>query len=152
MNIWDRGGRRGKLRGGGGCQDNRSGPGGRARAWHPSVPSKRPSFPFRQQSPLLPRLPPITACRRSLPALRGQRASSKHGTAAKVGKRSDLLRAEQQHHATRTSTTTTTCRISTEPDTSFSLRCTRKRQSVSAWQATEQQKVLKTGQGRELGV
>ena len=91
--------------------------------------------------------PPGTAA-----GYRGLVASSKHGTAAKVGKRSDLLRAEQQHHATRTSTTTTTCRISTEPDTSFSLRCTRKRQSVSAWQATEQQKVLKTGQGRELGV
>ena len=52
VNIWERGKRRGKLRGGGGCQDNRSRAGGRARAWHPSVPSKRPSFPFRQQSPL----------------------------------------------------------------------------------------------------
>ena len=32
------------MRGGGGCQDNQSRAGGRASAWHPSVPSKRPSL------------------------------------------------------------------------------------------------------------
>ena len=72
-------------------------------------------------------LPPVMAEHAGTPpgtaaGYRGLVASSKHGTATKVGRRSDLLRAEEQHHATRTSTTTTTCRISTEPDTSFSLR------------------------------
>ena len=71
-------------------------------------------------------LPPIMAEHAGTPpgtaaGYRGLVASSKHGTATKMGRRSDLLRAEQQHHATRTSTTTTTCRISTDARHQFQL-------------------------------
>ena len=64
VNIWERGGRRGKLRGGGGCQDNRSGPGGRACSAQGAIASEAPSF-SSTEPPLATtaadhRLPPIT--------------------------------------------------------------------------------------------